>query len=83
MKRVIGWLRENSEIIAVICAWFVVTIDVFILHKKDEAFVWAMFGAITLRMKHLRDEIELLRSTVDELRGRVLRSTQKNAEDGS
>ena len=61
MKRALKWLRDKEATIGIGCMWFVAAIDLVILHKLDDACVWAMFAIVcTVQSRH-RAELDRLR----------------------
>jgi len=61
MKRALKWLWDNADTIGIGCMWFVAAIDLVILHKLDDACVWAMFAIVCMVQNRHRAELARLR----------------------
>ena len=61
MKRALKWLWDNADTIGIGCMWFVAAIDLVILHKLDDACVWAMFAIVCSVQNRHRAELDRLR----------------------
>ena len=61
MRRTLKWLWDHVDTIGIGCMWLVAAIDLVILHKLDDACVWAMFAIVCSVQNRHRAELDRLR----------------------